>query len=417
MEVNGEVDEEVIACSRSGPKVTSLGLNSGKQKAYRQLHKLISMLYLYLCFNRLVFGSANSPYYALRMHTRGIELAKRAPDDSASAFSWATVELNLPGMEFYGPSKPRVCQLRADGQTAADVMSFYDDVRPFGLNEQIARAATHQIASRIQHLGVQDATRKQSEVTQRPGAGAGSIVYTEQGLVCKFVSQEKWDKLKWHLSWFCDHLEARREMDRQLLALRVGFLLHVVDTYDFVKQYLQGFFISYYAHLEDRDVAGYRRNEKEAMLEDPEFGQDSPEDGVFDWTPHATNVEWADSAADLGGAHGLTELKTTEPPTVQTVPRMHHDLQALCRLFVGNVPIQCITRPVMGAKCVCYGGGDASGEGFGSLLAPSHMPSLFRTSFCCDDISEKSSNYRDFCNLLEMVTAEARLGRLAGHEL
>jgi hypothetical protein len=57
-------------------------------------------------FNRLVFGCSSSPYLALQMHTRGIELAKDDPSETSSAFHWSTIELNLPGMPTYNPALP-----------------------------------------------------------------------------------------------------------------------------------------------------------------------------------------------------------------------------------------------------------------------------------------------------------------------
>ena len=80
----------------------------------------------------------------------------------------------------------------------------------------------------------------------------------EQGLVYKFLSQKKWDKLQLHLDWISDHLQCGQGMDHQSFASKVGYLLHVVDTYDFARPYLQGLFLSYYAHLNNRDQSGYQ---------------------------------------------------------------------------------------------------------------------------------------------------------------
>jgi hypothetical protein len=77
----------------------------------------------YLRWDHLPFGWQSSPYQALRMLLRALEIAMGAPDDENSAFAWAMVELNLPAMKGYDPGKPRVCCLRVDGLIAAFLVS------------------------------------------------------------------------------------------------------------------------------------------------------------------------------------------------------------------------------------------------------------------------------------------------------
>jgi hypothetical protein len=60
----------------------------------------------YMQWARLVFGWQSSPYFALCMHFRGLELAIGNPSDTSSAFQWACVELNLPGSSNYNPAVP-----------------------------------------------------------------------------------------------------------------------------------------------------------------------------------------------------------------------------------------------------------------------------------------------------------------------
>ena len=102
------------------------------------------------------------------------------------------------------------------------------------------------------------------------------------------------------------------------------------------------------------------------------------------------------------------------PKTVGTVPRLQSDMDALEKIFSGDTPIQSIERPVSGARSVAFGGGDASGEGFGSLLSPLGMEPLMRRGFW---VCNESSNWREMRNLLEAIREEARLGRLVGFEV
>jgi hypothetical protein len=51
--------------------------------------------------------------------------------DPNNVFRWDNVKLNLPGSEFYDPNRPWVYKERtAEGQIAADLFIFVDDLRP-----------------------------------------------------------------------------------------------------------------------------------------------------------------------------------------------------------------------------------------------------------------------------------------------
>jgi hypothetical protein len=89
-------------------------------------------------------------------------------------------------------------------------------------------------------------------------------------------------------------------------------------------------------------------------------------------------------------------------------------MDALDKIFTGNTPIQVIERPVSGAGCVIFGGGDASREGFGSLTSPMGMPPFLHHGFWG---VLGSSNWHEFQNLLETICKEARLGHLIGCEV
>jgi hypothetical protein len=67
-------------------------------------------------WERLVFGWQSSPYLALRMLARALELARGHPLDLDSAFCFDTVSLNLPGAPGYDPGRLRVTKVRRDGQ-------------------------------------------------------------------------------------------------------------------------------------------------------------------------------------------------------------------------------------------------------------------------------------------------------------
>ncbi len=74
---------------------------------------------------------------------------------------WDEVRLNLPGSETFDSTLPRVMKwdLLIDN-IAGDVLTFVDDSRASGCNEEVAWSIARQFASRLQYLGIQDAPRK-----------------------------------------------------------------------------------------------------------------------------------------------------------------------------------------------------------------------------------------------------------------
>jgi hypothetical protein len=125
----------------------------------------------YMRWIRLVFGWQSSPYFALRMHVRGLELALGDPADSSNAFQWDHVKLNLPGSENYDPAFPRVRKVRVDGLTAVDMVSFFDDGRVFGPTQPLVTLGLRQLHLESRLV----ATRMQ------PGSGARSPYAQERG--------------------------------------------------------------------------------------------------------------------------------------------------------------------------------------------------------------------------------------------
>jgi hypothetical protein len=143
----------------------------------------------YMKWAWLVFGWQSSPYLALCMHVRGLELAKGEPSDQSSTFQWDHVDLNLPGSASYSPAMPWIWKIRTDGSPAVDMVAFFDDGRVFGPTRPLVSLGLWQVTSRIQETrGNQDAARKRRDISMRPSAWAGCIAYTDHGLVRQFTS-------------------------------------------------------------------------------------------------------------------------------------------------------------------------------------------------------------------------------------
>jgi hypothetical protein len=344
-------------------------------------------------WGRLVFGWQSSPYLALRMLTRALECALGEALDTTNEFAWCGVHLNLPGAPNYNPGRPRVQKMRADTLPATELVLYFDDGRAMGSTEELARLGVRQATSRIQYLGNQDAPRKRRGVSQRPGAWAGGIVYTDQGVTHKLLSQEKWDRTKLFLEWVWLGLSQHHGFDRKLFRSGKGFLVHVAQTYDFVQPYLKGFHLTEEAWRGHRDTEGWKL---------PVGGAGIDTDAI---------------ALDPEGSYAYTPVEVRAPLWVEPVPRLADDVAVLLKFFAPSTPVQMIVRPIQGACYVAYGAADASGEGFGSTLHPLGMDPLLRQGFWCTEASEQSSNWRELRNLLDAVKQECKIGRLAGREL
>ena len=109
-------------------------------------------------------------------------------------FSWNTVRLDLPSGESYTSSDPLVSKVRKDGNVASELFIYVDDVRSLGWCDWDCWNTTRCFASRCNHLGLQDATRKRKGPYQIQGRWEGSTMHTVDGLE-GVLYQEKWDKI------------------------------------------------------------------------------------------------------------------------------------------------------------------------------------------------------------------------------
>jgi hypothetical protein len=344
-------------------------------------------------WSRLVFGWQSSPYLALRMLARVLELAVETTGENV--FQIHSVVLNLPRAEGYDPGQPRVLKRRVDGTVSADLVVYFDDARVFGPTEVVATLGLRQVTSRIQRYGNQDAGRKRRKPSRQPGAWAGGIVYTDQELMRKLISQEKWHRVKEFLSYVLDACGTEKEISRARFLSGVGFLLHLAQTYDFMQPHLKGFHLAAEAWRADRDPEGWKGEEK----------------AIDEWDPDEPITEQFEGVLLCEGLEGKA------PIWVAKLPILQRDAQTLADFFEHPNPVQVIVHPIQGAAYVAYGAGDASGEGFGSNIHPLGMQPLLQHGFWCTEDSEQSLNWRELRNLVAAVRVESERGRLVGQEL
>ena len=122
-------------------------------------------------------------YYLLEEFALGYNL------DKNNAFRWDTVILNLPGSVDFNPSLPFVIKWDSMANMIANAIKAYvDDLRVAAATIELAWQASRQVASRIQFLGSQDASRKRRLDN---GHWAGTVFNTEHGQISKTVTLTK----------------------------------------------------------------------------------------------------------------------------------------------------------------------------------------------------------------------------------
>ena len=101
------------------------------------------------------------------------------------------------------------------------------------------------------------------------------------------------------------------------------------------------------------------------------------------------------------------------PKLVLPAPRLFDDLKMLETLFLGNTPAVFPIRFSSTAE-VFYGFFDASGTGLGSMFQGKDetVISIRIGTWSCTISEERSSNWKEFGNVVKAIRSEAKKGRL-----
>ncbi|CAB9525841.1 unknown protein [Seminavis robusta] len=340
-----------------------------------------SSKHVVVSWNRIAMGLTWSPYQAVLSMHFAEEVMRGDRTDKSNVFTWDKVRLNLPGMASYTPHLPWVSKVRGDkDKVAADVFTFVDDLRPCGADAKESWSAGRKAASTINWLGCQDAPRKRRDSRPDPGAWAGCVLRTLKG-VFTLVSDEKWEKLKWHLS----NTEAMivADPDRlessELQRVR-GFLNYVAQTYKALVPFITGFHLTIDGWRPNRDLRGWRLTSKQAPIAEKDY-------------PAA-------------------------PKFVKAKPRLISDVKCLIVLCSSPKPPHRRVRPLRTAV-VFYGFGDASGSAFAGTIAQqgSLQVDFEFGQWTEKDVEETSSNWKELTNLVEFIEERARSGSIRDAEL
>ena len=128
----------------------------------------------------------------------------------------------------------------------------------------------------LSYLGLQDAAHKQGMGSRRPGAWAGAVVSTDNGVVMKNVSKDCWCKMQQKVRWIGEYLDMVDEytsMDDEEATLEhmdcptgkipfkqlertVGFLVYVSQTYTCMVPYLKEINLTLNSWRHGRDETG-----------------------------------------------------------------------------------------------------------------------------------------------------------------
>ena len=213
----------------------------------------------------IAYGSVTVPYNACRLIARALKFAVGRPFDATSAFWFEKVRLNLPGMAAYDASLPWVMKVDPDGDIATEAIVFFDDGRVVGANALKCQAGLRQVTSRLQYLGIQDASRKCRAPSMRAGAWAGGVCYTDHDTPRLFISQKRWDKLLGHLEWLEDRTLEGFIPRKHFLSVR-GYLVYVRMTYQIIEPYMKGVHLTAEAWRPNQDMEGWQTDSQDTQL-------------------------------------------------------------------------------------------------------------------------------------------------------
>lgn len=363
-----------------------------------------------LRWDRSLMGVRSSPFNCVRAYLISEEIIKGDRREVSNPFRWHRVVLNLPGQSGYDPSKPWVYRYDDIGRSlAAFVLSYVDDLRTgSSKGREECERVTHVTGSKLNYLGEQDATRKRGEASQEPGAWAGSVIVSRKGEgLFVTISQEKWNKVKDILGRYQKIIgeEGAMKVDYRQLEKDTGFLVHVFMTYEHLRPYLKGFYLTLNEWRYNRDSNGWTYGKKDWES----FAEACWEDGGR-WE------EWMNDRK--------SEQTKSAPTKVRVVPRFVEDVLVLEAMFRSPTPSLRLVRGFHIAKVV-YGFGDASGAGFGSSWVDCGVTAdelanrrvRYRFGRWGSDADGKSSNFRELCNLVNTLEQMAEGGELTGVEL
>lgn len=341
---------------------------------------------------RTWMGLRNSPEWAARFYYLMEEFVRGNEKCPKNPLAWDTVKLNIIGQPGFNPALPHVIKWKSWlNRPAGDLVSFVDDLRTLGYNQEEAWAIARRVASRIQYMGSQDAPRKRR--VDENGPWTGTIFNTKGGEITKTVSETKWEKGQDYVMFLVDTLQGdpKAKLEYKLLEKMRGYFCHLAMTFPILFPYLKGFHLVLSAHQKKRNEEGWKISELEwigTMEHKISRGLMTREE--FDRKLH--------------------EDQPKPPKTVQATQRFKKCLEALRRFFTNHKPPKVVVRTSKYFLLV-YGFVDAAKSGFGDTYDLGDKVT-YRIGVWGADEEDESSNWREFENLVESLEEQGYKGNL-----
>jgi hypothetical protein len=235
----------------------------------------------------------------------------------------------------------------------------------------------------------------------KAGAWAGTVIHTHMGQVCVKVTKERWDKTrKMVRNIWQEYSDRQTELPVEVLGedssgglnhkhleRRRGFLVYVAQAYPSLVTYLKGIHLTLDSWRSDRNEDGWKRTR--ADME------------------HLRRNGYPEET--------MKALSDESPHLVMPVPRLEQYLKALLALTDPLVPPE---RSVRSKRLlqVCYGFGDASGEGFGSIILLDGTVE-WESGLWKEFYKTEFSNRQEFENLVQRLESFAESHRGAAIEV
>ena len=357
---------------------------------------------VWACWHRMAMGMRPSPWVTIRLLMWMMEVVVGDRRDVNNPFRWDRIVLNLPGSPEYDPTLPRVYKWNERIQSMACECKFFcDDFRVVGPNEELTKAATHQLETTMSYLGIQDATRKRRKITQTPGEWTGSIVLSVKDLgVFVTVSQKKWDRAKSIIARWYEKLMMAEELpllNYKSLESDVGFLIHLSMSYPNIKPFLRGFYLTLNSWRKGRDREGWRVPEKAYKM----------------FLDLGRRIGSHENEGEMQFASSKDDIDAPKEVRAQLLMREH--IAVLHDMFTSQEPVLRLVRGYAIHEAL-YIFGDASGLGFGSSWV-SGNEIKYRFGVWGLESTDTSSNYRELRNLVETLERSGIDGELKGKEI
>ena len=369
---------------------------------------------VWLRWLRMFMGLTSSPYVTGKMFGWTIDIIVGDRWDPKNPFRWDTAQVNLPGMPTYDPSQPRLVR-SSEGNIAATLEAYVDDLRVLGYSELNCHAATSRAAKILQYLGQQNATRKYRPPHVKPGPWCGSFAAVKMDSVWVYTSQEKWEKARTFIRELDSLLSGSNTqgIDYKFLERGRGFMIYFCRTYTSFVPYLKGMHLTMDSWRKGRDIEGWKDRGAIWTEDDEERLEEDT---------------WKERM-DLPGIEPLAPLLLKDiqqkpyqkgdlehPDILYPAPRLKGDIGAFLSLLSQE---KAPWRFVRGNKVgiVQYGFGDAAQSGFGTTIGQQSGKIWYRLGVWGTDEAAESSNYRELANLVQSLEMYDAAPGLSGTEL